>query len=411
MPSLKLTNTSIQKLTAPDPSGKQVLYWDTDLRGFGVLCSGKTNTKSYVVQYDVRDGPKARRMTIGPTNVLSVDDARQQAAELIATMLKGIDPKTKAKADQEADAANKLTLREALDNYLAARKTLRSKTAHDYRCCLERYLSDWLDKPLKGITPDRVEERHREIQQAVANRGRTSLAKGHSAANATMRVLRLFWNHTAERNSSLPANPTTRLRRAWYPVDRRETVIRRSVLPTFFAALMDETVVPNPVQRDYIRFVLFTGLRRQEAASLRWEDVDFEEQIIRLPAKRTKSGRRLDLPMSDYVHDLLQSRRSIGLDGPFVFPANSKSDDIAEPRHALDAIKEDKGIGATVHDLRRTFVTVAESCDISGYALKGLVNHNYGTDVTAGYIVSDQDRLREPMQKVTDRFKELFAAH
>ena len=43
MPQLKLTEKAIAKLKAPDPSGKQVLYWDTDLRGFGVRVSGTTN--------------------------------------------------------------------------------------------------------------------------------------------------------------------------------------------------------------------------------------------------------------------------------------------------------------------------------------------------------------------------------
>ena len=38
----------------------------------------------------------------------------------------------------------------------------------------------------------------------------------------------------------------------------------------------------------------------------------------------------------------------------------------------------------------------------------GLVNHSFGTDVTAGYIVAGAERLREPMQKVTDKFKELI---
>ena len=47
------------------------------------------------------------------------------------------------------------------------------------------------------------------------------------------------------------------------------------------------------------------------AAWMRWADVDLQERMIKLPAKRTKAGRKLDLPMSDYLHDLLTSRRSI----------------------------------------------------------------------------------------------------
>lgn len=62
------------------------------------------------------------------------------------------------------------------------------------------------------------------------------------------------------------------------------------------------------------------------------------------------------------------------------------------------------GLSFTLHDLRRTYITIAESLDIPHYALKNLVNHkisHYG-DVTAGYIISNPERLRKPMQKITD---------
>jgi hypothetical protein len=45
---------------------------------------------------------------------------------------------------------------------------------------------------------------------------------------------------------------------------------------------------------------------------------------------------------------------------------------------------------------------VAESLDIPAYALKRLLNHKMSGDVTAGYIVSDVERLRKPMQQIAD---------
>ena len=56
----------------------------------------------------------------------------------------------------------------------------------------------------------------------------------------------------------------------------------------------------------------------------------------------------------------------------------------------------------------RTFSAVAERCDISHCALKGLVNHSMGSDVTAGYVMAGDERLRAPMQRVTDQLKELI---
>ena len=61
-----------------------------------------------------------------------------------------------------------------------------------------------------------------------------------------------------------------------------------------------------------------------------------------------------------------------------------------------------------IHDLRRTFITAAERLDISAYAIKRLVNHKMANDVTAGYIVSDVERLRKPAQRVCDFFLRAF---
>lgn len=60
----------------------------------------------------------------------------------------------------------------------------------------------------------------------------------------------------------------------------------------------------------------------------------------------------------------------------------------------------------TLHDLHRTFITVSESLDITAYAVKRLVNHKMSGDMTAGYIIAGVARLRDPMQKITDRLLE-----
>ncbi len=73
-----------------------------------------------------------------------------------------------------------------------------------------------------------------------------------------------------------------------------------------------------------------------------------------------------------------------------------------EPRKAMLNVIQLSGIEFTVHDLRRTFITTAESLDISAYALKRLLNHKMNNDVTSGYLIIDVERLRKPMQQVTD---------
>jgi predicted DNA-binding protein len=68
----------------------------------------------------------------------------------------------------------------------------------------------------------------------------------------------------------------------------------------------------------------------------------------------------------------------------------------------MATVIERSGVTFTTHDLRRTFATVADSLDIPGYAVKALLNHKTGADVTVGYIIADVERLRGPMQRITD---------
>jgi integrase len=72
----------------------------------------------------------------------------------------------------------------------------------------------------------------------------------------------------------------------------------------------------------------------------------------------------------------------------------------------LEKVRKISGVYFNLHDLRRTFITIAESLDINTYALKKLLNHKDQRDVTGGYIITDMERLREPMNKITDHILE-----
>jgi integrase len=386
MPRVKLTKKTVDRLAAPDPSGKQTLYWDSELKGFAVLCSGTTNARTFIAQRDLPDG-RTRRITVGAVAEIDLGTARSRAADILDNLRHGRDPTQRSAGDQ--------TLGETLEAYLAARKTLRPATATSYRNWA-KHLAPWINLPLRSITSEMVEARHRSIADEVT-RGNG----GTTAANAALRLLRVLWNYVAEQTPDMPANPVRRLQRQWYAEPRRETLVRADELPAFYDAV---TKLQSEVARDYLLLLLFTGMRKTEAATLRWSDIDFTSRVIRVPAARTKAKRTLDLPMSDFVYDLLVARRALGRD-KYVFPARGGR--ISGSMHPLEQVAEASGIKVTHHDLRRTFITVAESVDISVLALKALINHSLGRGVTEGYVQMTTERLREPAQRVCDRLKEL----
>lgn len=76
---------------------------------------------------------------------------------------------------------------------------------------------------------------------------------------------------------------------------------------------------------------------------------------------------------------------------------------ICEQRKQMAKAIKESDTTFTIHDLRRIFITVAESLDISAYAVKRLANRKISNDITVGYIVSDVERLRVPIQKITNQ--------
>jgi len=369
VPTLKLTKGATDRIRAPDQSGKQTIYWDTELKGFGVLASGKTTTKTYIAQKRLPDG-RTRRVTVGAIGEFTrVEDARNRAGRLLGELRDGRDPKV----ERRKAASRDRSLSQWLAVYLDTRKDLRKRSAEEYRR-VKRHLAPWFDRPLREISPEMVETRHATIGESA----------GPAAANNAMRVLRAIWNFALDRDETLPANPVRRLKRAWFAVPPRTRVVRMDELAKFYGAV---DALQNRTAADYLKLLLFTGLRRREAASLRWSsDIDFTARVIHLPASRTKANRKLDLPMSSYVRELLVARRAIGDDGGFVFGADSRSGHIEEPKFALSIVAEATGIAVSPHDLRRSYVTVCESVDVSPLALKALVNHALGNDVTSGYV-------------------------
>jgi integrase len=397
----KLTKRIVAQLAAPDPSGKQQLHWCGELRGFFVRVSGTTADKTYGVFGRVNG--RQRFVRIGATSVLDLDDARERAKQIIGNFYVGIDPKIVAAEQRKKEAVREVTLRTALDNYLTARKGLRPGTLVFYRQGVEKHLAAWLDLPLRSISADMVEQRHRAIAREIEER-RPGF-KGEVAANASMVALRTIYNFAAENDDSLPRNPTRRLRRQWFVVERRTRMVRTEELATFYGAV---DALPSRASSDVLKLMLFTGMRVGEATALRWSEIDFAERAIRLPAKRVKSKRPFLLPMSDFVADLMIARRAIGVEGNYVFPGEGKSGHLREVRSALATIAESTGIKISPHDLRRTYSTIAAGSGISWLELKKLLNHAVGgSDVTVGYVIFDTDALRKPVQIVCNKLKAL----
>jgi integrase len=189
-----------------------------------------------------------------------------------------------------------VTLENAFREYLDSRG-LSKRTIGDYERVIGIALADWKERPLSAISRGVVAERFTKLRDE----------HGPAWANLCMRVLRALFNFAmgqyADEEGGAPfTNPVKVLSetRAWARVDRRRTLIRTQDLQAWHNAVME---LPSKMAQAYLLTVLMTGLRRREAGSLRWKDIDLEHAT--LSVRETKSRRPHALPMPNQLSTVL----------------------------------------------------------------------------------------------------------
>jgi integrase len=399
---MKLTKTSVAKIEPQ--AGKQLLIWDSELRGFGIRVS-PGGAKTYIMQR--RIGRTTRRVTIGRADDISAESARRRALSLAAQFSEGIDPV----AEERKLRARTRTLKEAFEEYKRAPKKKgtgkgapkKAGTLRDIDKAMGRF-SDWLGKPVSEITGRMVKDRHAKLAEASA-----------AQANLAMRYLRAALNHViADCDDGdepvLKSNPVDRLNRLnqWAEVKRADRYLPEDRVAEWIGAVQTSLagIRCDNESRDALLFILLTGARIGEVLGsakdgylpLRWADVDLKNNVVTF--RQTKNGTDHELPLSSQLVDLLTERKKIA-DKDFVF-GNRQGDVPADLRNALRRIEAETGLHITAHDLRRTFATTASRIDVSAYKLKRLTNHTSGGDVTAGYVQVTTEDLREAMQRISD---------
>jgi integrase len=383
MPTLRLTRTNIEKI--PNPEQGQVLYRDDQLMGFGLRVGVKTKVFFVERQFDRRN----IRTTIGRFGELTPEEARKAAMTLLSDIASGVNPN---QVKREEDALE-ITVERAFELFFEARVHLRPSSVDNYKRSPKLYLKEWCETPIVHLTRRMILAKHREISEK----------HGAVTANNAMRHLRSVYNFISSTQDEFPPNPVDimRLARAWAPERRRRTLIPVQKLPAWWQAVLLE----EDYARDFLIMALFTGMRRNEITSLKWEYIDFIEKMLHVP--RTKNGDPLDLPLSDYLLNMLLQRQEAVGQSEWVFPGIGVTGHVIESKKILRRVVERSGVPFTLHDLRRTFITIAESLDIPAYALKRLLNHRTNSDVTGGYIIMDAERLRAPVERIAQRILEI----
>ena len=172
----------------------------------------------------------------------------------------------------------------------------------------------------------------------------------------------------------------------------------------------------NPSIRDALWFGLYTGMRREEVLTLRWERVNMEMLTFRV--EETKTGVPLELPITRQLAAVLKRRRAAADSLPagvreWVFPSpTSATGHVQDPHHLYERISKAGGAKFWYHALRNCFISIAErELMLHPSLTKRLVNHARPNDVTEGYAADwTVAQLREPAQQIADRIEALMSS-
>jgi integrase len=392
-----LTKKFLNEITLPI-DGQYDTYHDDKIKGLSLRVSSK-GKMSFFSRSRVEGEPVI--VNYGAYPNITIDQARAKAHESLNLISLGINPNKQSAEDE----VRQITLNQVLDDYITSRGTnLKANTTKNYRSTFNGYLKDWGKKEMLSISRDMVEKRHRKITKQSPTR-----------ANSVMRLLRALFNYgmgeyeDANGEPIIFHNPTQRLShiKAWNREKRKKTIIKSYDLKVWWSAVHElpthelNAKKPNHSEtaRDYFIFVLLTGLRRREASTLKWTDIDFRDNTLNI--EDTKNHESHSLPLTDYLVDLLRQRQA-NTDSLFVFEGNDPTKPMNDPKKQVAKVRAISNVYFNIHDLRRTFITIAESLDVPQYALKQLINHKDARDVTAGYIIMGVERLRQPMNNITN---------
>ncbi|MBX7456650.1 integrase arm-type DNA-binding domain-containing protein [Qipengyuania sp. 1NDH17] len=393
MASGKINKTAVDRLA---PADRVQLFWDAELKGFGVKVTPK-GRKVYVVDYRMPGKRGSNRYTIGPHgSPWTPDTARAEAKKRLLEISQGVDP----------NAEKRRRRSETIDYAFSA-------YAKQFA---ERYLkSNWPGSYDRAVSTLR---RHaipyfgkrdiRDISKADCAAFIDSLWEMEATARKAREVVgKLFgW---AEDRGDIERSPMERVP-APKPGIGRERVLTDQELAKVWSAC--EAMKSHPYA-PLVQFLIFSGQRRGEVGGMLWDEIDWDRKLWEVPAGRTKSRRGNVVPLTQPMVTLLGNLPRLG---PLVFSITGENElgNHSKLKARLDGLVEESSGQIldhwTLHDLRRTVATGLQRLGIGSDMIELIQGRTRKLGAGIRYQRYDYlDEKREATNRWTDHVISVFS--
>jgi integrase len=423
---IKLTKRQVD---AVRPSECDRFLWDSQLKGFGLKVT-PAGRKVYVLQY--RMGGRAlpvKRYTIGNHGDYTPDQARNVAEKLRGGIRNNVDPgAAKRKAIEDQRAA--ITVKQLCERYLENPPPKKSSTVATDKGRIVRHIVPLLgSKRVKDVTSCDIQR----FMAAVATgktradiktkeRGRAVVTGGKGTATRTVGLLGGIFSYAVTEGYRTD-NPVRGIKR--YPDHKAERFLSSVELKTLGDVLSAAEKAwsayeanecawraagrrgpkprkpehaENPTALTAVRLLLFTGCRKSEILTLKWEHVDFERQCLRLPDSKTGAKTvALGAPALALLSRLKRTDHSF-----YVLPSSTISG-----RHFVglpkiwERIRKRAKLGnVRLHDLRHSFASAGAAAGDSLLIIGKLLGHR-DPKTTARYAHLADDPVKAAASRIS----------
>jgi integrase len=333
----------------PDPAARG-LYLIIEPSGF----------KSFAVRF--RFDGKGRKLALGP---IALSAARKAAAHALHEVREGRDPtQTKKQARAERKAIEADTLAAITEKYFAIECGLRRDGETltfngKLRSAARRLINlQRLALPVLGKRP--VKEIKRS--EIVALLDKIEIENGVTQADQVLAFIRRIFSWHAARDDDFRSPIVRGMQRSNAKQRERKRILTDAEIRALWTT---EAEGPFPA---FIRFLLLSGARRNEARYLTWDEI--KDGVWELPATRSKSKQRIVRPLSAAALALVEGQRGNG--SPFVFATGAGT-------RTKQRFERQTGTSDwTLHDLRRTARSLMSRAGVNSEHAERCLGHVIG---------------------------------
>jgi integrase len=387
---LRLTKSSVRGL--PIPNDKNAIYWDEELRGFGLRISPH-GTKTYFLQARTKDG-RGIKVTLGRAVRITSEQAREAAKKYLAQVDLGRDPAHEIKARRQAERERKLAPTMAalwadfVRNPVTRRdgEALRPKSLAAYKSWWSLHLEPRIGQSkVADVAKERVAQLHREL----------SAGAGRSTANRVLAVLSRLLSH-AEDLGLVAANPCRGVRR------NREHARERDLADVELRRLVAFLAASSSPEARLVELLLATGARKSEALTARWSDIREGWWIVPASISKSRKAQRKPLNAAALAVLAVLDRR-----GEELFPELTPS---RLGRWWVAARSELRLGDVRLHDLRHAAASLALNAGVPLAAVGAMLGHGvHSATMTARYSHLADAQLAAASRAIADRLELLKA--